>query len=438
MRVLFLSNVFPNPLEPHKGTFNRSMVSALAALHDVHVISPIAWSREFHSWMRGEGRVDRSRLSLVDGIPANYPRFYFPPKLMRAQYHRALWWSIAGDLRQTVSSFRPDVILSYWTHPDGTVANRLAEELSIRSVVMTGGSDVLVLARRGPRQKVVRETFRRADAVIAVSRHIGKCVAKTGIEPRKIHVVYRGVDRATFHCHDRESARRRLRIPAGQKVLVFAGRLVAVKAVRVLIDACSQLAAGNRQITCYVLGTGELERSLKRRAARLRLESTVRFCGPQQQCDLAEWYRAADLVVLPSYSEGVPNVLLEAMSCGAAFVASDVGGIPEICDPNIDLLVPPGNADALAEAIQQRLDLPEISGPRRFNPPSWQDSAAELNDVLEMVAGMQAHKVTRSSATAGRGAPLKSAAAQAALVDPPVVADWDEKATVRDEGQQRF
>jgi glycosyltransferase involved in cell wall biosynthesis len=116
------------------------------------------------------------------------------------------------------------------------------------------------------------------------------------------------------------------------------------------------------------------------------LSGVVELRGPQSQAELARWYRAADLTVLSSRSEGVPNVLLETIACGGSFVATRVGGIPDIADPVYDRLVPPNDPVALAGAISDRWDHPPPVGwPRRFEPESQTGSANRLIHVLESV-----------------------------------------------------
>jgi glycosyltransferase involved in cell wall biosynthesis len=108
------------------------------------------------------------------------------------------------------------------------------------------------------------------------------------------------------------------------------------------------------------------------------------FAGVVQHGDLPDWYRAADVTVLPSRSEGVPNVLLESTACGTPFVASDVGGIAEVADPLLDRLVPAEHADALAKAITEVAGV-RATTPRRFTPVSWGESAASLEGVFRGV-----------------------------------------------------
>jgi glycosyltransferase involved in cell wall biosynthesis len=131
------------------------------------------------------------------------------------------------------------------------------------------------------------------------------------------------------------------------------------------------------------LGEGGLRGELLQQIRTLGLEGVVHLPGSQTPAALADWYRAADLTVLPSLSEGVPNVLLESIACGRPFVASNVGGVPEIADPQLDRLVPPKDPDALAAAIQERLSQASDAGrPRRFAPMTWRDSADRVAAIL--------------------------------------------------------
>ena len=106
--------------------------------------------------------------------------------------------------------------------------------------------------------------------------------------------------------------------------------------------------------------------------------------GQKPHRELGDWYRAADVFTLPSLSEGVPCVLLEALACNAPFVATRVGGIPEIETLGEGQLVPPADPKALAEALRQRL-LDNTEPMRRDQVRTHAKAAAELADFLACV-----------------------------------------------------
>jgi glycosyltransferase involved in cell wall biosynthesis len=247
---------------------------------------------------------------------------------------------------------------------------------------MVGGSDVLLLGRHRARRRAIWNVLRESDSVVAVSEDLAECVCRGGISAEKVHVVRRGVNRELFQPGDRSAARQRLGIATDRPTLIAVGRLVPVKGFSVLIEACRQLHEQRIPIACYILGSGPLEKALHEQIRRHRLEDVVYLAGGQTQAALANWYRAADLTVLSSLSEGVPNVLLESIASGTPFVATRVGGLPEIADPRAHRLVPPNHPAALAEAIADRLQQGPYSAPLRFEPLSWSESAEELCQVI--------------------------------------------------------
>jgi glycosyltransferase involved in cell wall biosynthesis len=353
MRILFITNVFPSPWRPGNGVFNFELVSALAVHHQVSVVCPISWVERMRAGWRRPGSPAHDRLRRA-GVEVCYPCFYYPPKVLRSHYGFFLWHSVAPDVRELLHRQRPEAVLAYWAHPDGEIAVRAARLAGVPAVVMTGGSDTLVLTRQRRRRKCILRVLHAADGIIAVSQHLKWKLAEFGIAPEKVRVVYRGVSDA-FHPGSRSEARRALGIATAETMLLWVGRMVSVKGLDVLLQACALLGQRGRGFQLYLVGTGPLRCSLETQAETLGLRDTVRFVGAVPHERLPDWYRAADLTLLPSRSEGVPNVLLESLACGTPFVASQVGGIPEMDGGPRSRLVPPDNPDLLAEAIDASL-----------------------------------------------------------------------------------
>ena len=120
--------------------------------------------------------------------------------------------------------------------------------------------------------------------------------------------------------------------------------------------------------------------------------------------NLPDWYRAANLTVLPSWSEGIPNVLLESMAARVPFVASNVGGIPEIATAGIDRLVPPGDAAAWADAIAKQLSQGDEAADTARKLFTWPDAAQDITRLIETGRG-----------TAGAALPLAARRDEVAL-----------------------
>jgi len=413
MKVLFYSYAYPNPINTGLGTFNRSMIAGLATDHEIRVVSPVSFVDAWRERLKGKrtGGLNDPEFSAVPGVPAEYLASYYTPKILRSQYGRFMWWSTRRRLDRVMKSFQPDVVLSYWAHPDGEVAVRMAHRHGVPAVVMVGGSDVLLLGRSGSRQKKILDVMRNADAVVTVSLDIAETLLKDGVNGTKVRVVRRGVDRTLFTPGDRTVSRCALGIPETGTVLVCAGRLVPVKGHSHLLHACRLLAVRRVPFHLYLLGDGPLRNELQRQITELGLDGVVHLRGSQSQSQLAEWYRAADMSVLPSLSEGVPNVLMESIACGTPFVASDVGGIPEIADSRHDRLVPPASPVALADAIEWQLKVRTKLPPRAFEPLALKAAARRLSQVLEEVRGSV---TSASSAWFASGQPIPAPAPSAA------------------------
>lgn len=390
MKILFFSYAYPNPINRNQGTFNRTMIAGLAAEHEVRVLSPVSFIEATKAWIKGKlkrGLNDPS-FRAIPTVPAEYVTWFYTPKWFRNSYGRFMRWSVGGRLRRAIREFQPDVVLSYWTSPDGEVAVQVAHEFDIKAVTIVGGSDVLVNARHGSRRKTILDVLYSADKVVTVSDDIRQVLIRDGVDDRKIQLIRRGTDRRVFHEGNKDAAREKLGLPLVQNIIVSVGRLVDVKGLTHLVDACQMMNSRGVDFHYYILGDGPNRVRLAQQIEQLGLQNLVTLCGAQTAHQLAEWYRAADVTVLPSLSEGVPNVLLESIASGTPFVASRVGGIPEIADLRRDILVPPGDAKALADAITRRLSTihDDVAHPRRFVPPTMHQSAEEMANLLQVVA----------------------------------------------------
>jgi len=385
MNILFLSSVFPNPLNASNGCFNDSLVRALAIGHQVEVVSPIPWVDLLKGYRRGFRVPTYQRLADPAGFGIHYVPFLYTPKILRSRYGEFYWSSIAGTVQSLIRTHRPEVVIGYWAHPDGEAAVRIGRLVGAPSCVIIGGSDVLLLARKPSRRRRLQAVLEATDAVITVNDDLKGAVVRLGIRADKVHVWHQGIDVSRFRPGDRFLARQKLGIPVSARVIVWVGRMVPVKGLDILLRACVRLRTRDVDYHLYLIGDGPLQRELTAQTEVGGLFKHVTFVGPKLHDELADWYRAADLTVLPSRSEGLPNVLRESLACGTPFVASDVGGICEIGDESCSILVPSEDPEALCEAIQRGLSRWGLTGQPGFAPRflSWSESAASLLRILK-------------------------------------------------------
>lgn len=386
MKILGLTNLYPSPWLPLRGVFNKQLFEALARTDDVRLIVPISWTDELKTLGKTMCGLKAGRRSKLHSIDAEHPRYLFPPKLFRRTYGRCFLKSIEGAFRRALDEFQPEVLLAAWAYPDGWAAVELGHRHGLPVVVKVHGSDVLLLSKiRGCRERLA-QCVSRADGLIAVSRDLATKAIELGADPSRVTTVYDGVDRTLFYPGDRLEARRQLKLAGDDPIILFVGNLVPVKGIDVLLDACQRLALQGRRFHCYLVGQGPLRSELSGRIQQYRLSERVTLVGPRPHAELPNWYRAANVFVLPSRSEGVPCVLLEASACGTPCVASRVGGIPEISEWGAITLIQPDDAVALAEAIVATMQVEEAVADRPVFTRTFEDATGEVRTVLRSVA----------------------------------------------------
>ena len=194
---------------------------------------------------------------------------------------------------------------------------------------------------------------RSTDRLIAVSQATVDDLVRLGVAPRDaFQVVPLGLDLARFDDLAPDAGadfRRRLGMEPDEVLVTFVGRLVAIKRVDVLLRAFASLRDTNPPLRLAIVGDGELRDELERLAAELDLGERVRFLG--YRTDMAEIAAAADVAVLSSDNEGTPVSLIEAAAAGVPAVATAVGGVPDVVAPQTGILVPAGDAEALAAGV---------------------------------------------------------------------------------------
>ncbi len=209
----------------------------------------------------------------------------------------------------------------------------------------TGGS-----LRNRLYERLQRRTARHLDGIVVVSEPMRKGVEASGVSPDRLHVVRNGW-LATAPLLDRDSARARLGVQPEFRI-GWVGRVSREKGPDVLLDALRRL--GDEGFEASVIGDGPLRAALE--AQSVTSAPPVRWHGVIHGADTL--FRAFDVFVLSSRTEGTPMVLLEAMHAGVPIVATRVGGVPDVVGPREALLVPPEDPAALAAAIRAVRDDP--------------------------------------------------------------------------------
>jgi glycosyltransferase involved in cell wall biosynthesis len=295
-------------------------------------------------------------------------------------------WMVAHVLLPHVRSFAPDLIFSYFLYPDGFAALKIGKALGVPVVAMGVGSDVHNIRDRFSAIHT-RTVLREADFLVAISGDLRKRMVAMGAPPEKTRAILSGCDVSVFHPADRLEARRKLHIDPNAEAVVYIGRMDEKKGLRELVEAAVSLHPLRPDLHVYMVGEGP-DRPLIEGA--IQANNAASYIHALSECafdDVAVWMAASDLVTLPSYMEGCPNVVIEALASGRPVVATNVGGIPEILNDECGRLVHPRDpamlAQALASVLDRTWDAKAISA---HGSRSWEAVAAELLEIFESLA----------------------------------------------------
>ncbi len=347
MRILVFPDIFPSEPHPGEGIFILRCAQALRDIgHEILVLRIVPHAPPITpKWSRYHAIPETYQ---IEGISVRTLRAFIPPRKLGLEF---LPWQVHRSVERAIRRFSPDVIHANFLLPCGQVAVRH----SVPTVVTAHGSD----AYRWPHDRrglfcATREAIVKATRVTAVSGYIKDCVQ--AIAPRDVDVIWNGGDERFFYPRDRHESRSQLSIPPNRFVIAFAGNLLRAKGVFDLIEAARRLKAINPMV--LIAGAGPEEAALRGFAQRSGVDT--RLFGRLPQDELATMFAAADVFTLPSYNEGLPNVICEAMLTGRAIVASAVGGIPEIIDhKRSGLLVRAGDVPGLESALAWYASHPE-------------------------------------------------------------------------------
>lgn len=382
MKVICITNLFPDVTRPGLAPFNKQQIMHLAAHHEIRLIVPVPWPRYAALALRGKRPEPLEEFR--DLVRVHYPLYLYTPKIMRRSYGAFYERSIAALFDRLVRADRPDVVYATWAYPDCFAAALLAGRHDIPFVARVHGSDINEHMEHPVRKRRILEAMRWAREVVSVSAALRRRLVAEGVDAGKVHVIYNGIDRELFRPFDRGAARRELHLDESKPIVLYAGNFEPVKGVDLLIEAFGRLAAAAE---LHVIGDGPERRRLAGLARALPPGKKVFFHGRVAHRLMGTWLNACDVFCLPSLAEGTPNVVLESLACRTPVVASDAGGIPEVVSADSGILFRRGDALALAGALGEAL---ARTWNREFiecPAGSWAENARKLGAVLHRAAG---------------------------------------------------
>ncbi|HEY1607155.1 MAG TPA: glycosyltransferase [Allosphingosinicella sp.] len=389
LRVLTLATLYPDSVRPNLGLLIERQTLELAKRPgvEVRVVAPVLQPLL--------ARLAPRRHPLAPAL-RNLPEREqwkgldtWRPKAFRiARLRRTIPALLARQLLPLLRRLRADFPFEiidaeiFW--PDGVAAMHLASALAIPfSIKARGGGDIpLAPPAAWMRRQLVRAGD-KAGGMLAVSGDLRAAMIALGLPGERIAVHLTGVDPSLFHPGDRAAAKAALGLSG--PVLLVVGTLGPRKGQSLAIRALRELP----EATLILAGSGPSWRDLAAEAARLGVANRVRLLGSRPQAELPGLYRAADVTLLPSRSEGLANSLVESLACGTPVVTTSVFGAGDIVDrPEAGRIVARDPA-AFAAAVRELLAAPpppDSTAAAIVAKFSWASNAAQLEAHLRSLA----------------------------------------------------
>lgn len=331
--LLAITNLYPVPWAPNRASFNKQQFELLEQKVAMRIMVLVPW----REWLQHRQYCkDTAKLS-------------YTPYLQLPGFGRSItpWFQRLAIARKQnwINQAPPSHILASWAFPDAVACLMYAEDKNIDVVVKAHGTDVNEHTLYPNRRKVMATWLSQAKTIFCASHALTKKLIDIGISSSKVTTNYNGVDATMFYPHAGSAEGKRL---------LFVGSLIETKGVFELLDAFKEIAH-QTECTLHYIGQGAAAELLQKQIEQANLSHRVFLMGSLPLQLVAEHIRKSTVLVLPSYREGVPNVLLEACASGIPVVATTVGGIPEIVTSATGILVEPKNSSALATAISSAL-----------------------------------------------------------------------------------
>lgn len=388
MRVLSISTLFPSPVRAGFGKFVANQMAALHGLGGVDLVMinpiglppfPLRMRQPYRDWSACPPQ------SELGGLTVHHPRFTLIPMVGGDGNPARIARAIMPMVRRLHAEKPFDIVDAQFFFPDGPAAAIIARELGLPLTIKARGSDIHYW---GGRPAALRQMLGAADqaaALLTVSAALGRDMVALGMDEAKLRVHYTGLDRERFKPMPRKEARAALperlglHMPDGAPLLVCPGALIAIKGQALAIAALADLPGAHLALA----GTGPDEAALRQQAAPFA--SRVHFLGQVSHDALPVLMSAADAVILPSEREGLANVWIEALACGAPLVIPDIGGAREVvCSPMAGRIAersPAAIAAAASELLAAPMEQADVAA--QVAGFSWEANAGRLREIWQ-------------------------------------------------------
>ncbi|GAA5135484.1 glycosyltransferase [Thalassotalea piscium] len=362
--IIIITNLYPVPWGPNRASFNKQQFDIIADKKSVKIVVLLPWKE----WL-----VHRKACQSNNNI--KYCPYFYIPKVGRRLVPYFQFFSLLF-LLPWMKKQEATGLLASWGFPDAVAVAMVNKFLNLPLFVKVHGTDVNENIKFSGRASLMKKWLNKAQSIFCASKALADALAKIGIAQEKLVVNYNGVNPEIFYPATNKQ---------NDKSLVFVGSLITTKGVNELFSAFILCHKECPNLTLDILGEGPMKSVLADKINAHNLHDNIKLHGSVALPLVAEFVRNASVLVLPSYREGVPNVLLESFASGTPVIATVVGGIPEVVNEDVGILVDKENSEQLANAINTALNKnwsseKLLSHAAQFN---WQKNVQRVMEIIE-------------------------------------------------------
>lgn len=361
LRVLTLTNMYPNSLNPGLGIFVHNQTKYLLKTNcKFNVICPIPYVPKIKKFKHNKNSYACiPQNDTLDTIPVHYPRYIRPPgKWFHGLSCYTQYWGLKETVNLLIKKFKPHILHAHNATAAGYVGLILKRKYNLPLICSLRGSDINIYPHYGRFSLwLTKKLILEADQLLSTSNALKEAANIIAKPKSEIRVVYNGCDMENFAYNEeyRIKIRKKIGISEREKTLIFVGSIAKTKGIFELVTAFLRLSSRYSNLKLIFIGNGPDCLTLNNIRLSRNLTKKILVVGALPHTEIYKYLSAADYFVLPTYNEGLPNVVLEAMACGLPVVATRVGGIPEIVTEDTGVLVPPKNIDKLEKGIENMI-----------------------------------------------------------------------------------
>ena len=260
--------------------------------------------------------------------------------------------SAKRELKNLLKREDIDIIHGHYLFPAGAAAVEVGKKHNIKTYVTAHGSDMFEVYKKQPfMRSTIRNVLKAADSVLAVSNALRHEIISTGVNgiADKTKLSWNSVDIDKFSNKNDDSFKKEFNL-TDKPIVLFIGNLIKRKNVDSLLEAKK---VANSDYYLVIVGNGPLFKNLRKKTEDENIRDVI-FTGARN--DVENIIPSCDVLVLPSFSESFGLVLIEALACGKPVIGSNVGGITEIINDDVGMLINPEKVSSIAKAIDKMIN----------------------------------------------------------------------------------